>query len=53
MSSGEIDDALQQMDRKDVPGSIVHSAFTGESKVPKTEEARQKKPGSNSVRSAA
>src|ERR1700738_4073234 len=42
MSSSEIDDTLQQLDRKDVPGSIVDGTFTGEGKVPTTETARQK-----------
>jgi hypothetical protein len=43
MSSGEIDDRLQQLGRKDVPGSIVAGAFTGEDKVPKAGTAPQKK----------
>jgi len=42
MSSGEIDDKLQQLHGKDVPGSIVDGAFTGDNKVPKTGTARQK-----------
>jgi hypothetical protein len=43
MSSGEVDDALQPLQRKDVPGSSVDGAFTGEGKVPKTGTARQKR----------
>jgi len=43
MSSGEIDDKLQPLHGKDVPGSIVDGALTGEGKVPKTGTAQQKK----------